>query len=109
MPEGLHREWFGKEIHVVGVRELFGFRFFRRIGQLCCARVVGCLWGWATPISSAIVWHCLAPPKSKGSMEFTFLKVYEHLWRNFERQSSLYFDLGGLLRGNFENTKFFLS
>ena len=43
MPEGLHREWFGKEIHVVGVRELFGFRFFRRIGQLCCARVVGCL------------------------------------------------------------------
>ena len=42
-------------------------------------------------------------------MEFTFLKVYEHLWRNFERQSSLYFDLGGLLRGNFENTKFFLS
>ena len=66
-------------------------------------------WGWATPISSAIVWHCLAPPKSKGSMEFTFLKVYEHLWRNFERQSSLYFDLGGLLRGNFENTKFFLS
>ena len=81
----------------------------RRTESVAAGGAVAKEWGWATPISSAIVWHCLAPPKSKGSMEFAFFKVYEHLWRNFERQSGLYFDLGGLLRGDFENIKFFLS